>query len=262
MPQLGTAGRSASRASIDRSAWGECVELLKAGAAELGIHLSLAQLGQLRRYYDEMVKWNTRVNLTSVTDWEEVHVRHFLDSLTVAAALPERLLRSARFVDVGSGAGFPGVPMKIAFPGLKATLIDCTAKKTAFLIAVTDSLRLEGVDVRTGRAETLAYDPELRESFDFVTTRAVASMAVLAELTLPFCRIGGIVVAQKKRDTDEEIRLADGAVKALGGELKEVMEIPTKQLGERRRLVVLEKVSSTPDRYPRRPGIPKKRPLT
>ena len=238
------------------------MELLKAGAAELGIHLSLAQLGQLRRYYDEMVKWNTRVNLTSVTDWEEAQARHFLDSLTVALALPDSLPGSARFIDVGSGAGFPGVPMKIAFPGLKATLIDSTAKKTAFLIALIDSLGLEGVEVRTGRAETLAHDPALRESFDFATARALAGMAILAELTLPFCRVGGIVVAQKNRGADEEIRLAGGAVKALGGELKEVMEISTKQLGERRRLVVLEKVSSTPDRYPRRPGIPKKRPLT
>jgi 16S rRNA (guanine527-N7)-methyltransferase len=237
------------------------VKLLAAGAAELGIHLSLAQIDQFRRYYHKMSEWNSRVNLTSVTGWEEVQTRHFLDSLTVSLAVPLDMLDSGRFVDIGSGAGFPGVPLKIAFPGLRATLVDSTAKKTAFLTYVSRELGLPDVDVRTGRAETLAHDPELRERYDFVLSRAVSSMSTLAELTLAFCRMGGIVVAHKTLGTEAQIRRAHGAIETMGGQIKEVREVAVKSLGERRTLVVLEKVAPSPARYPRRPGIPTKRPL-
>ena len=237
------------------------MEKLKAGAAELGIELSLAQLKLLRRYYEVMVEWNARVNLTSITRWEEVQTRHFIDSLTVSLAIPRNLLQSGRFVDVGSGAGFPGIPLKIAFPGLKATLIDSTAKKTAFLIRLKEALGLHDVDVQTGRAETIAHDPAFRESFDFVLSRAVASLAVLAELTLPFCRMGGVVVAQKTPGSGVEVQRAFRAITMLGGALKEVREFAVTQLSSPIALVVLEKVAPSPDRYPRRPGIPKKRPL-
>ena len=237
------------------------MQILRAGAAELGVHLSLAQLQLFRRYYKEMVEWNSRVNLTSVTGWEEVQSRHFLDSLTVRLAIPKNFLEEGRFMDVGSGAGLPGMPLKIAFPGLRATLIDSTAKKTAFLVSLKDVLGLPDVDVRTGRAETLAHDSELRESFDLVVTRAVSGMAVLAELTLPFCRVGGVVVAQKKLGVEDEVGQASGAIETMGGVLKEVREVAVTQLGEARCLVVLEKVGPTPERYPRRPGMPEKRPL-
>ena len=237
------------------------MELLTEGAEVLGIHLSPTQIEQFRRYHEELARWNAKVNLTSVTGWKEVQTRHFLDSLTVSLAIPRSLLQSGRFVDVGSGAGFPGIPLKVAFPGLGATLIDSTGKRTAFLLALRDALGMPDVDVRTGRAETLAHDPELRESFDVVLVRAVAAMAATAELTLPFCRIGGMVVAQKKLGVEEEIGRAQRAIQTTGGRLKEVREVSVKGLGEARELVVLEKVGPTPDRYPRRPGIPVKRPL-
>ena len=237
------------------------MELLTAGAAALGIRLSLAQTEQFRRYYAQMIEWNARVNLTSVTGWQEVQTRHFLDSLTVSLVIPPGLLESGRFADVGSGAGFPGIPLKIAFPGLRATVIDSTAKKTAYLVALREELNLSALDIRTGRAETLAHDPELREGFDFVLARALASMAVVAELTLPFCRVGGIVVAQKKPGAEDEIARAQKAIATLGGRLKQVKEVAIGELGEVRGLVVVEKTTQTPCRYPRRPGIPAKRPL-
>ena len=234
---------------------------MRNGAAALGIHLSLAQMDLFRRYYEEIVAWNARVNLTSVIGWTEVHTRHFLDSLTVSLAIPQPILESGRFVDVGSGAGFPSVPLKIAFPGLRGILVEATAKKADFLVHVTDSLGLSEVEICTGRAETLARDPGLRERFDLALARAVAKLDVLAELTLPFCRIGGIVVAQKARDAAAEIARAQRAIDIMGGELAEVREISVQELGVTRTLVVLKKVSPTPERYPRRPGMPAKRPL-
>ena len=237
------------------------MRLLRAGAAALGIPISTAQSEQFLRYYKELVEWNGRVNLTSVTGWEEVQTRHFLDSLTVTLAIPPRMLTSGHFLDVGSGGGFPGMPLKIAFPGLRATLIDSTSKKTAFLVHLREVLGMRDVEVRTGRAETLAHEPNLRDTFDFALARAVGSLRVLAELALPFCRLGGMVIAQKNLNSNEEIERAQKAVETMGGMLKEVKEVPLDNLGAPRGLVVLQKVSETPERYPRRPGIPAKRPL-
>ena len=216
---------------------------------------------RFRRYYRELIEGNSRVNLTSVTGWEEVQSRHFLDSLTVSLAIPQDLLESGRMLDVGSGSGFPSLPIKIAFPGLEVTLIDSTAKKTAFLVQLKNALGLPDVEVRTGRAETLAHDPALRESFDLVVARAVAGMAGLAELTVPFCRVGGTVIAQKALGSEDEIARAQKSIDTMGARVKEVREVAVGYHGEVRSLVVLEKVQPTPERYPRRPGIPKKRPL-
>lgn len=236
-------------------------DVLLAGADELGIKLSLAQVSQFRQYYVLMADWNRRVNLTAVTEWEAVQSRHFVDSLSVVLALPDDALANGRFADVGAGAGFPGAPLKIAFPGLRATLMEATAKKAAFLNELTGVLKLSDVEILIDRSETLAHREGLRESFDFVLCRAIAKMRTLAELTLPLCRIGGVVVAQKSIGVNDELDAARNAIEKLGGELKEVQEISTKTLGEGRALVVLQKVRSTPDNYPRRPGIPKKRPL-
>ena len=238
------------------------MKLLAAGAATLGIRLSPVQTAQFCRYHSQIVEWNRRVNLTSVTDWTEVRSRHFLDSLSVSVALPPSMLKSGRFVDIGSGAGLPGVPLKIAFPGLRPTLIESTAKKTAFLSGLPSALGLNDMEVCTGRAEDLAQDPELRESFDFAVARAVAGMSTLAELALPFCRVGGLVIAQKKLGARDEIDQAEGAIEAVGGRLLDVREVQVEGLEDARALVVLEKVRTTPARFPRRPGIPTKRPLS
>ena len=235
------------------------MEILREGAAALGIQLTLAREEKFRRYYDEMTRWNARVNLTSITKWEEVQARHYVDSLTVSLAVPRDILESGRFVDVGSGGGFPGVPLAIAFPGLRATLIESTGKKVDFLVALKEALALPHVDILKGRAETLAHRTDLRESFDFAVARAVGSIPVLAELTLPYCRVGGRVVAQKTLGIDDELRSAETAFQVLGGRLRGIKEI--EGAGDSRALVVLEKIEPTPDRYPRRPGIPTKRPL-
>ena len=246
------------------------MELLAKGAAALGVQLDRAQLDLFRRYYQEMVEWNRRANLTAVTAWEQVQTRHFLDSLAVSAVLPAGLLSSGSVVDVGSGAGLPGVPLRIAYPGIRLTLIEATAKKAAFLTHVAQALDLAGVEIRTGRAEALAHDPRLRETYGAVLSRAVAKLPVLAELTLAFCRLGGIVVAQKRPGVEGELQQARRAVETMGGVLKEVREVEvapdgTVGAGVQGRLatalVVLEKKSPTPDKYPRRPGIPAKRPL-
>jgi len=237
------------------------VDILKNRSKELGIDLTQLQINLFERYYFELIKWNARINLTSVTSWINVQTKHFLDSLTVSLAIPEIMLESGRFVDIGTGGGFPGMPLKIAFPKLNATLIDSTAKKTAFLNVLNDTLETSDVSVLTGRSEIFAHETELRENFDFVLVRAVSTMAVLSELTLPFCRLGGLVVAQKALGIEEEINQSIAAIKAMGGELAEVKIIDATWYNKPRSLVVLKKINSTPEQYPRRPGMPKKHPL-
>ncbi|MCI0440010.1 MAG: 16S rRNA (guanine(527)-N(7))-methyltransferase RsmG [Chloroflexi bacterium] len=237
------------------------MDVLNAGARRFGIELSLAQLAQFRRYYEELAEWNRRVNLTSITGWEEVQRRHFVDSLSVSIAIPEVIRECGSLADVGSGGGFPGLALKIAFPGLRITLIEATAKKTAFLSHMVETLEMSGVIVRTGRAEALAHEPDLREAFDVVTARALAPMNALAELTLPFCRIGGVVIAQKGHNIEDELREAERAIDTLGGKLSEVRQVELEGMDATGTLVVLEKVSPTPARYPRRPGMPAKNPL-
>ena len=237
------------------------MERLLRGARQLGLELDASQLDRFERFYREIVDWNRRINLTSVTDYEEAQTRHFLDSLTVAAAIPSGMPSGVRLLDVGSGGGLPGVPLAIAHPGLSVTLLEATGKKAAFLAHVTGELQLDNTDVLAGRAETLAHDLALRERFDVVVSRAVAKLPVLAELTLPFCDVGGIVVAQKARSAMPEIEDAEDAIGLLGGRLREAMPVTVPGSNVRRLLVTIDKRTPTPARYPRRPGIPSKRPL-
>lgn len=239
------------------------MENLIAGATELGIELNAAQVRLFELYYQELINWNKKVNLTSITDYASVQVKHFLDSLTVTLALPDRPGEPTGLsvIDVGSGAGFPGLPLKMLVPHVRLVLMDPTAKKTAFLRHLIHTLSLDNVEVVTARAEEAARLPPYREQFSLVLSRAVAPLSTLVELTLPFCRIGGRLIAQKKGDIAREIDSAGKAIAALGGRLDQVKEVRLNALGEVRYLVIIDKISSTPDMYPRRPGIPGKRPI-
>ena len=238
------------------------MERLILGAAKLGLPLNPGQVEQFHTYYDELLDWNRRVNLTALTDYEEVQIKHFLDSLTVTLALKQPIGdEGLRFIDVGAGAGFPGIPLKILLPTIKLTLLEATAKKAAFLQHLRRKLGLDDVEIIVGRAEDIAHKAQYREKFDIVLSRAVASLPTLAELTLPFCAIGGSFVAQKKGTIDLEISQAAKAIGLLGGKLREAKRVDLEEFTDERWLITIDKVLPTPQPYPRRPGIPAKRPI-
>ena len=237
------------------------VQWLNSGVQRLGFALTPGQVQQFCCYRQELVAWNRKINLTAITEPADIEQFHFLDSLTVALALPESVRAGGHVCDVGSGAGFPGIPLKVLFPDIRLTLIESRAKRAEFLSALVVALGLEGVDVLTGRSENLAHETVLREGFDMVVSRGVAPLRVLAELTLPFCRLGGRAVLQKKGDIQQELAVAARAWDELGGHFLKLEPIPSEVLGGQRVLVVVEKVAPTPARYPRRAGIPAKRPL-
>src|SRR3972149_8124268 len=202
------------------------MEKLKSGAAGLGIHLTEQQLEKFETYYRELAAWNEIINLTSITGYEDVQVKHFLDSLTVTAALPpDAPGKNLSVIDIGTGAGLPGIPLKIVLPGVRLVLLEATVQKTKFLQHLLAQLDLADVEVVTGRAEEVARDNRYRERFDLALSRAVAALPALSELALPFCAIGGAFVAQKKGDISLELARARKAIELLGGRLREIMPV-------------------------------------
>ncbi|UCB44155.1 MAG: 16S rRNA (guanine(527)-N(7))-methyltransferase RsmG [Dehalococcoidales bacterium] len=238
------------------------MKILNSGASSLGLQLSPNQLEQFEVYYHELIDWNRRVNLTTITGYDEVQVNHFLDALTVALVWqPSAGSVAPRILDVGTGGGVPGVPLKITFPQIRLVLLEATAKKAAFLHHLRDRLKLKDVEIVVGRAEEVAHNAQYREEFDPVLSRAVAPLPALAELTLPFCAVGGSVVVHKKGDIEVELKKSSRAIDTCGGKLREVKAVDLSEFPDKRYLVVIDKVSATPEQYPRRPGIPKKRPI-
>jgi len=233
------------------------------GAGKLGIKLNARQVKQFELYYKELIEWNEKINLTAITDYSSVQVKHFLDSLTITLALPEKELERPDFniVDIGTGAGFPGLPLKILFPQPRLVLIEPTTKKTVFLQHIVRKLELENVEVVNSRAEEAAHLPLYREQFALVLSRAVALLPTLVELTLPFCRIGGRFIAQKKGEIEQEVDRANEAITILGGKFKQIRKIELEEFKDARYLVIIDKICSTPDKYPRRAGLPKRRPI-
>ena len=235
---------------------------LSSGADILGLHLSAGQLEQFEVYYRQLADWNRRINLTTITGYEEVQVSHFLDALTVALVWwPPTSGRRPTVIDVGAGAGIPGVPLRIAFPEVRLVLLESTRKKAAFLRHLCQYLGLDDVEILVGRAEEVAHSEQYREKFDLALSRAVALLPALVELALPFCAVGGMFVAHKKGDIEREVGRASAAIDKLGGRLQGIRAVDLPEFADRRYLVLIEKVTATPERYPRRPGIPAKRPL-
>jgi 16S rRNA (guanine527-N7)-methyltransferase len=231
--------------------------LLAETAAGWGIELSARQLEQFVLYAAELRAWNERVNLTAITGEQEIATRHFLDSLRLALSWGDAPLS---LVDIGAGAGFPGLPLAILNPALRLTLVESVAKKTAFLQHMVALLGLPHVQVLATRAEALGQDNSHREQYDVVTARAVAELRVLAEYLLPLCRVGGRALAPKGGVIDEELRAAEPAITKLGGRLAPVETVLLPGV-EPRTLVVIDKLAPTPPAYPRAVGVPARRPL-
>lgn len=233
------------------------------GLAGLGFGLGPRQIQSCVWLASELLAWNLETNLTGITEVGEVQVMHLLDSLT-AVPIIRRLLPdgSGRLVDVGSGAGFPGLPLKLALPGFQVTLVEATGKKVAFIRHAVHTLGLEGAEGVHTRAELLARDPDYRGAFDLAIARAVGSVSTLGELMLPLLRVGGHALLMKTMaGLDEELDAARPGIATLGGRVGEIVPTSLPGLLDDRAILVIEKIADTPERYPRRPGRPRRRPL-
>jgi 16S rRNA (guanine527-N7)-methyltransferase len=235
-------------------------ELLKAAREIVGIRLTPAQLAALERYERELIDWNLRFNLTAIDDPGKIRTKHFLDSLTCLLAMRETPID--RVIDVGTGAGFPGLPLKIICPAMRLTLVESVGKKVNFCSHVVQTLSLEGVEVIQERAETIGQIPEHREKYDWALARAVAIMPVLAEYLLPLVRVGGRMLAMKGENAPAEAHTSEHALRVLGGRLRRLIQVTLPGIADERYLVVVDKTAGTSKAYPRRVGVPGKKPLT
>ncbi len=237
------------------------MRILADGANRLRIGLQPGQLEKFRTYLDELKASRPRLRLTALTDPEAVQRRHFLEPLALLVALEEIDALGETAIDIGSGAGFPGLPIKIVRPALRLTLLEANAKRAAFLDRLVRKLRLERVTVVNDRAEEVAHNPEHREAYGLVLARAVAPLPTLVELTLAFPRLGGVLAAPKGSGAPREVREAAASLEACGGHVESIHPLHIAGAETSPTLVIVRKVSDTPQRFPRRSGIPAKRPL-
>ncbi|AIQ55526.1 16S rRNA (guanine(527)-N(7))-methyltransferase RsmG [Paenibacillus sp. FSL R7-0331] len=226
---------------------------------EKGIELSPRQLEQFELYYRELVSWNEKMNLTGITERDQVYTKHFYDSLSLAFYINMNEVNS--LADIGSGAGFPGIPLKICFPHIKLTIIDSLSKRISFLQHICDTLELTGVQLIHGRAEDISRQFVHRDAYDVVTARAVARLSLLNEFCLPFTRKEGIFAAMKGNDPGEELSEAGRSLKELRAELKKVESFSLPVEESARHIVMIRKTGATPAKYPRKAGVPAKSPL-
>ena len=230
----------------------------KKGLVDLKLELSDSQLEQFLTFYELLVEWNSFMNLTAITEFEEVVQKHFLDSLALVKACD---LQDQTLIDVGTGAGFPGIPLKIAFPELRVTLLDSLNKRINFLDTVIDTLGLKQVETVHGRAEDFAKNQDYREKYDLCVSRAVSNLTTLSEYCLPFVKVNGSFISYKSEKLTEELKEAGNAIAILGGEVKDQVEWTLPDSDIYRNLLIIHKKKNTPGKYPRKAGLPAKEPL-
>lgn len=236
------------------------MERLARSAQQLfGIHLTGRQMVALMTFERELLGWNEKYNLTAIRDSEGIRTKHFLDSFSCVLAWRENPPK--RLIDVGTGAGFPGIPLKILYPSMQLTLVESVGKKTTFCTHMVDTLKMADVEVVTARAEELGQSTAHREAYDWAVARAVANLSVLVEYLLPLVRIGGAMVAQKGQSGPAEAHKAEKAMHILGGCMRQLIPVTLPAVVEERFLIVADKVAATPPQYPRKTGIPAKKPL-
>lgn len=228
---------------------------------EFEIYLNEEQARQFLNYYDLLKEWNSFMNLTAITEFHEVLKKHFVDSLSLVKAIPDLVEKSYSVIDVGTGAGFPGIPLKIAFPNLKITLLDSLNKRIKFLNETVSELKLEDVVLIHGRAEDFSKPEKKRESFDLCVSRAVANLSTLSEYCIPFVKKGGYFISYKSERLSEEFDSAKKAIQVLGGKYERQVEFNLPNSDIYRNLVVIKKEKSTPLKYPRKAGLPSKEPI-
>ncbi|WP_077215225.1 16S rRNA (guanine(527)-N(7))-methyltransferase RsmG [Bacillus dakarensis] len=234
-------------------------EQFKRTLSEKGVSLSEKQMSQFEIYYSTLVEWNEKMNLTAITDKEEVYLKHFYDS--ISAAFYFDFNRPLTVCDVGAGAGFPSIPIKIAFPEIHVTIVDSLNKRIGFLEHLAKELQLENVRFIHDRAETFGQNSEHRESYDVVTGRAVARMSVLSELCLPLVKMDGNFIAMKAAHAEDEMNAGKKAIAAFGGKIEETFSFTLPIEESERNIIVIKKVKATPKKYPRKPGTPNKSPI-
>ena len=227
---------------------------------ELGITLTDEQKQQFDKFYELLVEWNKVMNLTGITEYEEVNEKHFVDSVSIVKAIDINKIETV--IDIGTGAGFPGIPLKIAFPHLKVVLLDSLNKRINFLNTVIDELELTDIKTIHGRAEDYAKQAEYREKFDLCVSRAVANLSTLSEYCIPYVSIGGMFVPYKSGEIDEEVQESKKAIHILGGKIEDVVkfQLPGTEIG--RSFIKIKKVQNTTKKYPRKAGLPAKEPLS